>query len=71
MDKRCFACGRKTGRNPRRADTRDDQVVLIGSECYKLIRAAGEAGWQPPMGGPRLYPLTRERIDYYCKKCLL
>lgn len=69
--KKCFACDRKLGRNPRRADTREDQWVFVGSECYKLIRVAGEAGWQPPLGGPRLYVLTRERINYFVKKGML
>ena len=52
---RCFACDRKLGRNPCLADTRDAQIVYVGTECYKLIKAAGEAGYQPPKGGPRLY----------------
>lgn len=52
---RCFACGRPLGRNPRMADTRDEQMVYVGCECWKLIRAAGEAGYQPPRGGPRLF----------------
>lgn len=37
-------------------DTRDDQLVFVGSECFKQIT---EAGWQPPKGGPRLYPLPK------------
>ena len=55
---RCFACGRRLGHaHSYRADTRDEQIVFVGSECHKLIEAAGEAGYQPPKGGPRLYPL--------------
>lgn len=57
MDERCFACGRKLGRNPTRVDTRDAQTVLVGRECAKLVKASGVAGYQPPKGGPRLYPL--------------
>lgn len=50
---RCFSCGRTTGKNPHRAVTSDlAQIVYVGSECYKLI---GDAGYQPPLGGPRLY----------------
>lgn len=56
---KCFACGRKLGASPRWADTRDDQRVLVGRECAKPIEHAGEHGWQPPKGGPRLYPLIR------------
>ena len=51
----CFACGKRLSDNPYLADTRDDQIVYIGSECYKRVRIAGEAGYQPPLGGPRLY----------------
>jgi hypothetical protein len=51
----CPVCGR-----PRhQADTRDDQIVSVGPECHKLILAAGEVGYQPAGGGPRLYPLKR------------
>lgn len=53
----CFACGRKLGKNPKLVDTRDDQTVFVGRECFKLIVTAGENGYQPPSGGPRLYLL--------------
>lgn len=55
---RCFACGRLIRRtNPHRVDTRDDQTVYVGPECYRLVMNAGDAGYQPPLGGPRLYPM--------------
>jgi hypothetical protein len=57
----CFACGKKVGDNPYVADTRDDQIVFVGRECFKLIAAGGEEeGYQPPLGGPRLYCLKAE-----------
>ena len=50
---RCFACGRKLGRNPHVAVTEDEaQIVFVGSECYKNI---GLDGWKPPQGGPKLF----------------
>ena len=50
---KCFACGRKLGKNPFVAVTEDEaQAVYVGSECYKLI---GPDGYQPPQGGPKLY----------------
>lgn len=53
MPDKCFACGRKVGKNPYQAVTCDvAQVVSVGSECYKMIDAEG---WQPPKGGPKLY----------------
>lgn len=55
MIMRCFACDRKLGVNPWLVDTRDAQSVYVGSECYKKIKQAGEEGWQPPKGGPRLW----------------
>lgn len=54
---RCFACARKLGKNPNIADCADEQTVYVGAECFNLIRKAGEAGYQPPKGGPRLYLL--------------
>jgi hypothetical protein len=63
-DDRCFACGRRLGeRTPRSADTRDGQWVYVGSECAKYIEAAGEDGWQPPRGGPRLFRMGLETPD--------
>ena len=55
---RCFACDRVIRRKePLRADTRDDQWVYVGNECAKNVEQAGNAGWQPSRGGPRLYPM--------------
>jgi hypothetical protein len=49
--RKCFACGRKLGKNPYRAVCEDEQIVFIGSECFKLI---GPDGFQLDHG-PRLY----------------
>jgi hypothetical protein len=62
MTERCFACGKRLGKNPTLVDTRDDQKVFVGSECAKEVKKAGEQGWFPmnnyhPQGGVRLYPL--------------
>ncbi len=63
----CFACGKKLGKKPRLVDTRDDQLVYVGSECFRLIKKAGQLGYQPPSGGPRLYahisPENKKRHD--------
>lgn len=56
MAESCYACGRKLGKKPRMVDTRDAQLVLVGVECGKMVDRYGEAGWQPPQGGPKLYP---------------
>lgn len=69
---RCFACDKLLGKNPNLVDTRDAQTVYVGAECFKLIKRAGEAGYQPPKGGPRLWlipkGLTQQEIDNLHKK---
>lgn len=59
MAGKCFACDKRLGKRPSIADTRDGQFVFVGSECYRLIVAAGEVGYQPPLGGPRLYRIPQ------------
>ena len=55
MYDKCFACGKRLSGNPYVSDTRDAQIVYVGSDCYRRIRIAGDEGYQPPRGGPRLY----------------
>lgn len=55
---KCFACDRPLGLRPKLVDTRDGQTVYVGAMCFERIVAAGEAGYQPPKGGPRLYLYT-------------
>lgn len=62
-DERCFACGRRLGKTPLLVDTRDGQEVFVGRECGKLVLAAGDDGWLPPKGGPRLFPIPADRLD--------
>ncbi len=52
---KCFACDRKLGHNPHHVDTRDDQWVVVGSECYKKIKKAGKDGWFYEKCGLRLW----------------
>ena len=59
MTERCFCCG-KPLRNMRRAEKvfcDDDQAPLVGSDCAKLVKAAGRDGYQPPAfpRGPRVW----------------
>lgn len=54
MVEKCFACG-KALKSKRLIDTRDAQTAYVGPECFKRIKDAGNTGWQPPRGGPRLY----------------
>lgn len=67
---KCYACGKRLGKYPHVADTLEDQIVYVGSECYKLILQSDIIGYQPPKGGPRLYPLTNERKQILITKGL-
>lgn len=54
---KCFACGKPLKDNSPRflVDTRDGQFVYVGPDCHDKIVVADEKGYQPPLGGPRLY----------------
>ncbi len=54
---RCFACERELKRFRHEAMTADGQRVLVGPECNGWIARNAESGYQPPLGGPRLYPM--------------
>jgi hypothetical protein len=68
--KQCYACGK-----PRKSELcrvvrcSDEQTVFVGPECFRRIKRSGEAGYQPPLGGPRLFlvdkapPLPSARDD--------
>lgn len=58
---KCFACGRWLGLNYALVDTRDGQLACVGRVCLRHVLAGGAGGWQPPLGGPRLFPLAQGR----------
>ena len=62
---KCFACGKKIEAGTGIVSTRDDQFPKVGSECFKLVVKAGEAGYQPPKGGPRLWQITNDELHRY------
>lgn len=57
---RCFACNKPLAKAKAGClvDTRDGQTALVGPDCFKRVQRSGDAGYQPPLGGPRLYPLA-------------
>lgn len=57
----CYACGKRLGKRAALVDTRDAQLVYVGRECFKLVKAAGDTGYQPSRGGPRLYLIREQR----------
>lgn len=59
QSQRCFACDKLLGKNPTLVDTHDSQTAYVGSSCFNLIMRAGDNGYQPPKGGPRLYQIKR------------
>jgi hypothetical protein len=52
---KCFSCNQRLTANVWQAVTVDGQEVLVGSCCAKQIILSGMDGWQPKLGGPRLY----------------
>lgn len=53
---KCYACNRVL-KKPHAVYTADDggQRQFVGPECFQHVLAAGDAGYEPPLGGPRLY----------------
>lgn len=54
---RCFACNRPLKKAIRLVTTNDGQRVNVGWDCAEKIDRASKAGYQPPLGGPRLYSI--------------
>jgi hypothetical protein len=52
---RCFACNKSMKGSRYLAACQDDQTVFVGPECFREIRKSGSDGYQPELGGPRLY----------------
>lgn len=65
MTRTCFACGRRLKARQREylVDTRDSQVVFVGADCFKRVKEAGSAEWQPPLGGPRLFEMSQQLLE--------
>lgn len=58
---RCYACDRpiKDELHVRKIFTSDNQMQYVGVNCFNKVRKAGDKGWQPPKGGPRLFETKR------------
>lgn len=53
---RCFACGKPLkAKTKALVYTRDGQSAYVGPDCYTHTLLAGSEGYQPPLGGPRLF----------------
>ncbi len=60
---KCFACDKPMKGKPHLADTRDNQTVFVGPDCFSRIRAAGDDGYQPPLGGPKLFEVNQQLLE--------
>jgi hypothetical protein len=59
----CFACGKRLKYRTLVAWTEDGtQWVYVGRECYGHIIGAVD-GYQPPLGGPKLYSSNPKKAD--------
>ena len=62
MKIKCFACDKPTSK-PKIVRCIDEQTVLVGSDCFKRIEASGSLGYQPPLGGPKLYCISQIMLE--------
>lgn len=58
----CAACGRRLSPNPYPVSEDGDAWTYVGVECWRKIRSAGPAGYVPPNGTVRLFPLRPEHL---------
>lgn len=61
-DEKCYACDRPFRMNSHgrvvfhpEVLTIDGQRQTVGHDCYRKVLAGGPDGYQPLLGGPRLY----------------
>ncbi len=59
----CFMCDRSLN-TAYEIWTIDPQMQWVGPECYRKIKCGGIHGYQPALGGPRLF-LTLEFANNY------
>lgn len=58
MSEKCYACDRMLLTSiweKKPVFTEDGQKQFVGHNCYEKIKASGQNGFQPPIGGPRLF----------------
>lgn len=69
---KCFACDRKLrGKDSWLVTTADGQTVFVGTDCHRHIANAGESGYQPPKGGPRLWLLSNGNSNHHSRPAAL
>lgn len=64
-DAKCFACERPLKGWAIEAQVCGElTIVHVGPDCFKRIVSAGDSGYQPPLGGPKLRPPTDEALAW-------
>ena len=53
----CFCCDRVLDKYAYHV-WEDGQLNWVGPTCFKKVNAAGSEGFQPKLGGPRLYSMA-------------
>jgi hypothetical protein len=41
----------------------DEQTVFVGPDCFKRVESGGSKGYQPPLGGPRLFIIGQQQLE--------
>jgi hypothetical protein len=60
---KCFACDKKMKNRKYLIRCEDEQTAFVGPECYKYVEKSGECGYQPPLGGPRLFVISDQQFE--------
>lgn len=60
---RCFACDKPLRNRAFLATCADEQTVYVGPDCFAYIRSAGRDGYQPPLGGPKLFEISQQLLE--------
>lgn len=59
---KCFSCDAVlSSESDQMVETEGGQPVVVGRECFKKVVQAGKGGYQPPLGGSKLYLLGVRR----------
>lgn len=58
---KCYACDQQLPVTRHGVYTEDGQLQFVGPDCFENIVATGIHGYQPRLGGPRLFGPNLQR----------
>lgn len=63
---RCFACNKALAHSSvHKVQVAGElTIVFVGPDCFERINRAGDEGYQPPLGGPRLHIPSEEALQW-------